>query len=105
MTTNRKLLFLGSLVGAALLIIIRRKQLKSRKNSRKEWTRKWIERRSEGRGILNMIDKELLEEDPSAYQNFLRLKNTSFEKLLLKVAPLIEKKNTTFRSSVSPRNR
>lgn len=58
-----------------------------------------------GRGILNMLNEELLPEDPMAYKNFLRMNNASFEKLLGLVYNKIKKQDTQFRECISARCR
>lgn len=49
-----------------------------RRKRRSLWSRPWLTRRQEGRDILNMLNTELLPEDPIAYQNFLRLTGAQF---------------------------
>lgn len=46
---------------------------------KKNWQRKWIGRRAEVKGILTMLNEELLHKDPLSYKNFLRMDKISFE--------------------------
>jgi hypothetical protein len=41
---------------------------KTKKHQKKVWVRNWLNRRLEGKGILKMLKKELLIEDPYAYK-------------------------------------
>jgi hypothetical protein len=66
------------------LIMIEKKR-NAKKHPKKVWIRNWLNRRLEGKGILTMVNEELLIEDPSAYKTFLRVDHYSFAKLLNKV--------------------
>lgn len=78
--------------------------LEKSKNKRKR-TREWLNRRHDGKGILQMLNDELLNEDPVSYRNFLRLTGDVFEKLLKSVESDIAKADTVMRDSVSARSR
>ncbi|KAJ8927597.1 hypothetical protein NQ314_019917 [Rhamnusium bicolor] len=72
-----------TIAGVTIIIIIAlhlKNQVKKRKKMRS-----WIGRRQQGRGLLNMLETELLSEDPTAYRNFLRLNNEQFEEILKKL--------------------
>lgn len=58
-------------------------QKKKRKN-RKMWVRQWIGRRSQ-LGASNILLRELINEDPASYFNFLRMDADMFKWLLEKV--------------------
>ncbi|KAB0802358.1 hypothetical protein PPYR_04544 [Photinus pyralis] len=75
------------------------------RKKRKLWMRKWINRRSVGKGLLSMLNEELLLEDPTSYKNFLRMDNASFEKLFRKIEIQITKQNTIMRDSISARSK
>ncbi|KAI0214829.1 hypothetical protein LSAT2_033151 [Lamellibrachia satsuma] len=45
--------------------------------------------------------KELQSEDPAALKHFLRMQLPQFEELLAKVTPIIEKRDTRMRESIS----
>uniref|UniRef100_A0A1Y1LAJ7 DDE Tnp4 domain-containing protein n=1 Tax=Photinus pyralis TaxID=7054 RepID=A0A1Y1LAJ7_PHOPY len=72
---------------------------------RRRKTREWISRRQEGKGILTMLNSELLSEDHASYINYLRMTNMSFEKLLRSVESAIGKEDTVMCESISARNR
>lgn len=69
------------------------------------WSTKWLMRRNEGCGLLNLLNRELLIEDIESYRNFLRLDNQQFEKMLTLIVEDIQKQDTFMRDSISPRNR
>lgn len=81
--------------------------LKNRRFRRRRslWCKKWHLRRNEGRGFLNMLNKELLLEDPGAYQNFLRLNKKQFDDLLISIEPLIKRQDTNMRECLSAQTR
>lgn len=70
------------------------------KKKRSIWRRGWLERRNEGRGVLAMLNEELLYEDPASYRNFLRLRNDQYEYLLSLVQEQTCKEDTVMRMSV-----
>lgn len=72
---------------------------------RRRKTRKWIQRREENKGLLSMLDNELLKEDSYSYQNFLRMTRENFDKLLMTIENLIAKKDTFMRDAIPARNR
>lgn len=96
---------------AAVNIIIIIALLKKRKSngkinkSKREWSRKWLLRRQQGKGVLTMLNKELLSEDPNAYRNFVRMNNDQFEYILNLINDDIKKQDTFFREAISARNR
>ena len=74
---------------------------RKRKRKRSVWTKSWISKRLEY-GAYHSLIQELSAVDHDAYKNFLRMDMASFQELLLKVAPLICKKNTIMRRSIEP---
>lgn len=68
------------------------------------WVRDWVKRRQEY-GCYTQLLRELENEVPQLYKNFLRMNIVDFNNLLQMVAPLIEKKNTFLRESIPPGER
>ena len=87
---------------ALLCTIVLRRRLSSKKRS--TWARKWLRRRRQ-RSIYSNLVQELREEDPDEYLKYLRMTTTTFNILLEKVRPYIEKKNTAMRNSISAAER
>ena len=87
---------------ALLCTIVLRRRLSSKKRS--TWARKWLRRRRQ-RSIYSNLVQELREEDPDEYLKYLRMTTTTFNILLEKVRPYIEKKNTVMRNSISAAER
>jgi len=48
---------------------------------------------------------ELMVTDKTSYRNFLRMDNESFGLLLDKISPMIARKNTVMRDSITPEER
>lgn len=93
---------------AALLLIAQTYELNHntfciKKKRRK--TREWIRRREANKGLLFMINNELLKEDQHSYRNFLRMNNENLEKLLTSIENDISKTNTFMRDAIPARNR
>ncbi|XP_046406228.1 protein ANTAGONIST OF LIKE HETEROCHROMATIN PROTEIN 1-like [Ischnura elegans] len=72
---------------------------------RSAWTRPWIRRREEGRGVLDMVHRELASEDRDAFKNFLRMTEEQFFEILSMVRDDIQKQDTGMRESMSPEKR
>lgn len=98
---NRQLLYSASVVIGYLII----QTLVKNKNKRKIWSRSWLQRRQEGKGLLHMLNEELKVEDINSYNNFLRMNSSQFEELLKIVSNNISKKDTFMRASISARNK
>ncbi|XP_053690751.1 uncharacterized protein LOC128739298 [Sabethes cyaneus] len=74
------------------------------KQKRKIWVREFILKRSE-RGFMQTLYREIQQEDPRLYRNFVRLSSEDFNYLLQRVAPYIRKQDTILRKSISPEER
>lgn len=85
-----------ALVG--LLVVMNSKK----RRKRSTWCKNWLQKRSEYTHT-NLL-KELCS-DPSDYRNYLRMSEEVYNKLLSLVTPLIQKKNTVMRTSISPHER
>lgn len=82
------------------LISIENKKPRKR---RRLWAKNWLLQRNKFSHMTLL--KELAEEEPQDFKNYLRMDEECFEDLLLQVTPKIEKKNTVMRESVSARER
>lgn len=78
------------------------RQKKKKRNMRRYWIRPWIAKRNT-LGASQGLLKELETEDPECYRNHLRMDDTHFEELLKKIEPMIQKKDTNMRQSLSAR--
>lgn len=70
-----------------------------RRKRRKYWRRNWVGKR-ENEGFYAKLYKELKDEDPSLYHNFLRMTSAQFDDLLSLVSPHIIKHDTVMRKSI-----
>lgn len=75
--------------------------IKGRK-PKKRWAKQWLLNRSE-LSHVKLINQLRLE--PSDWRNYLRMNEESFFKLLDLVKPIIKKKDTNMRQSISPEER
>lgn len=90
-------------LGCCYLLGNHQNNLKRKRNPRTVWVREWAERRNT-EGVYAKLLKELRTGDRGEqmlYRNFIRMSEERFNQLLEKVTPLIEKKDTTFRESIS----
>jgi hypothetical protein len=69
------------------------------------WERKWISKRQQKVGFFRELMNELREEDPSSYENFLRMSFVNWKALLEMVSPIIKKQDTKMRKSIPPEER
>ncbi|KAK9675209.1 hypothetical protein QE152_g40549 [Popillia japonica] len=90
---------------ATSTIILYANVINKRKRKKVTWAKGWIGRRLHSRGVLNMLNKELLLEDAGAYRNFLRMSVDSFEILLQIMEEKLKRQDTVMRESISVRNR
>jgi hypothetical protein len=99
----------GTAAAAAVILIAMVLAVGSMRNQRRRvrsvWTRPWIQRREGGRGLLNMVHRELAVEDADAFRNFMRMTEDQFHEILGLVRGDIEKQDTTMRESVSAEKR
>ncbi|KAK3926080.1 Protein ALP1-like [Frankliniella fusca] len=78
---------------------------------RNVWVKHWVARRKK-QGLHHNLFLELMLEDPQKYRRFplscyrcLRMSTAMFEELLSKVSPIIQRKDTHLRESISPAER
>ncbi|KAK3929685.1 Cytochrome P450 11B1, mitochondrial [Frankliniella fusca] len=71
---------------------------------RKVWVKPWVARRK-AQGFHHNLFLELQLEDPNKYRRCMRMNADLFEYLLTKVTPLIQRRNTHLRESISPAER
>ncbi|KAL1513727.1 hypothetical protein ABEB36_003099 [Hypothenemus hampei] len=93
---------------AATIAIVMCSSLNIKRLGRRQrtlWTRKWLQRRTQGKRILQMLNAKLRIEDHPSYRNFLRLSSSLFEKVLQTIEKDITKIDTVMRESISARNR
>lgn len=92
---------IASLSGAIIIMLL----LKKKKSKQKRiWVKPWIQRRR-GNGIQDNLLKELQFEDKHSYRRFLRLNDSTFNYIVMKVTPYIERQNTYFRDAISVNDR
>lgn len=68
------------------------------------WCNKWLLRRKK-QGAYENLMRELALEDSEGYRRWIRMDTASFEELLSRVTPLIEKRDTNFRECIRPGER
>lgn len=71
-----------------------------KKQKRRLWARKWLQRRNVGRGVASMVFKELEFEDPGSFKNFCRMSSKTFYFLLEKTEPFIKRQDTVLRECI-----
>jgi len=90
-------------VDAAVVLLMKmwqKERVKRRKRKKRSfWCRSWLSERPV-HGAYHALLYELRECDRESFQNFLRMDVTSFQLLLLKVTPTIERQDTMMRKSI-----
>ena len=82
-------------------MLARRRRRRKKQQIRSVWTRNWITRRPE-QGLYYRLMVELRNEDPRAFQNFMRMPPDMFDEFLQRLTPRITKKTTNWRSPQEP---
>ncbi|XP_069585020.1 uncharacterized protein [Ranitomeya imitator] len=93
-----------AVVFAALLVEEARRQDEARmqerrsKRKRRMWTREWLQKRSD---LSHMqLVRELQDNNPHDFRNYLRMSEESFKHLLERITPLIQRKDTVMRAAI-----
>ena len=88
------------LAGSAAIIAIAIRRHRHRRNRRKRllWTRPWILKREQF-GAYHCLLQELRASDRIGLKNYLRMNQSSFNEILNRVAPIIQKEDTQLRTS------
>jgi len=89
-----------ALIGLA--IVLKYKVAKSVKKKRKKWCKDWLLKRK-SYSHINLLNE--LRFEPEDFKNYLRMDEKTYLKLLTMVTPLIVKKDTVMRESISPHER
>jgi hypothetical protein len=63
------------------------------------WSKNWLQKRDDLSHVALL--KELQENNPNDWRNYLIIADESFEQLQLKIASLIEKRSTHLRTAIS----
>lgn len=71
-------------------------QLIQKRKARSTWVRGYLTRRATEGQYQNLM-RELADEDPLLYQDFIRITETMFNEIVERVRPYIEKKTTFWR--------
>ncbi|KAJ8041187.1 hypothetical protein HOLleu_11928 [Holothuria leucospilota] len=74
-----------------------------KRNRRRKWSKKWFLRRNQ-LGHARLL-RELRDDEPDDYRNFLRMDAASYDELLNLVRPIIQKKDTIMREAISANER
>ncbi|XP_026682266.1 uncharacterized protein LOC113469054 [Diaphorina citri] len=97
--------FLATVIATSSLLLEEEDKDKNQQEKcRTVWVRDWISKR-DTEGCYGKLLVELQNEEPQLYKNFLRMSYNDFCFLLDMVTPLIKKKDTNMRKSISPGER
>ena len=72
-----------------------------RRQRRRFWVRPWILRRPE-LGLYHRLMVELRNEDPTCFQNFMRMPPAMFDEIVERLTPRIRKETTNMREPLEP---
>ena len=79
---------------------LNRRALRPGRNKR-YWVKPWISRRGQ-LGQYDTLMRELREEDPEAFINYMRLPMELYDEVLARITPLITKEDTWWRKALDP---
>ena len=86
---------------AQLLQVLQERKRRRRSRRRSVWVRPWIGRRLE-LGIYDRLMVELRNEDPSSFQNFMRMSPAMFDELVNRLTPRLTRPSTNYRANLQP---
>lgn len=90
-------------IAAAIIIINQHLNIKRRNRKRRHWVTPMLKNRSVYSGT-NLIS-DMLIGNIGQFENFCRMSSDDFEILLNLIEPVIRKKDTNYRESISPKER
>lgn len=70
----------------------------SKKKQKRTWTRRWLLRRK--RGCYSQLLRELADEDPPSYKNWLRMEQQTFNSLVCLLKPSLQRQDTVMREAI-----
>lgn len=82
----------------ALAIVLALEDDTPKRKKRSKWSKKWFLRRRE-LGHARLL-RELRDDEPEDFRNFLRMNAASYDELLDMVRPLIQKEDTIMREAI-----
>lgn len=88
-------------IALALALVCRKRRTSKKK--RTKWSKQWFLHRAKF-GHSELL-KELRNNEPDDYKNFLRMDGDSFDELLELVGPHIRKQDTVMRKAIPPADR
>lgn len=91
-------------VAAAVVAAICSLKRRKRNAKRRVWRKTWIQNRRT-HGAFRTLLPELQFQDPMQYRNFLRMTAVQMEELVRRIGPVVCKKDTYMRSSISVNER
>ena len=86
------------------LLLMQRRRRRRIAAYRQTWAKNGILRRPR-HGVYANLLRELNAEDPETFRQYHRLDTEGFNKILSMVGPVIQKKDTVMRTSISPGER
>lgn len=92
-----------STIAIAMLGAIAIQQANAKKRRRSQWTKQWLRKR-ERYSHMTLL-RDLKENNPDDFRNYLRMPDESFQLLLSQVSPLITKQDTVLRESITAEQR
>jgi hypothetical protein len=101
-----RLVMVGILIQQQQQNVIRLQQAVDRRRERRRrdrvvWVRQWIMRRPE-HGLYDKLMVELRNEDPRAFQHFMRMSPDMFDEVVQRLTPRLTKADTNYRASLEP---
>jgi len=75
----------------------------SKQKNRSKWVKNWKLNREKFSDVVLL--RELRENDPDDFKNYLRMNTTDFDYLLEIVGPALQKQDTIMRNSINPEER
>lgn len=78
-----------------------RRRRERRRRDRVVWVRQWIVKKPE-HGLYDKLMVEIRNEDPRAFQHFVRMPPAMFDEVVQRLTPRLTKQDTNYRVSLEP---
>lgn len=90
-------------IAITMLGVIAITQQKKKKRNRRMWSKEWLINRDQYSHMVLL--RELKDNNPDDYRNYLRMSEETFSELLVMVKPMLHKEDTVMRPSITPEQR
>ena len=93
-----------ALSALGLVLLRRQRRMGKVRRNRTKWVKSWIQQR-QPQGAYPDLSRELAVNEPADFRDFARMFPAQFQMLEESIRPIIQRKNTNYRDSISAAER